>query len=137
MRESIVRVEASRPARLQEIWPMMSPAEKQEVLRKYHPDYRPEGMRELGITDEKPFNINEARGCQKCSNTGYKGRVGLYEVMPISEEIREMILNRCSSNEIKIQAINEGMMTLRNDGVMKLKNGSTSLEEVLRETTNK
>ena len=104
---------------------------KEEV--KMHP----EGMRELGITNEDPFTIFEARGCQKCSSTGYKGRVGLYEVMPISEEIREMILNRCSSNEIKIQAINEGMMSLRVDGIQKLKNGATSLEEVLRETTNK
>ncbi len=104
---------------------------KEEV--KIHP----EAMRELSIGNEDPFNIFEARGCQKCSNTGYKGRIGLYEVMPISEEIREMILNRCSSNEIKIQAINEGMLTLRADGVLKLKNGSTSLEEVLRETTNK
>jgi len=104
---------------------------KEEV--KMHP----EAMRELGITNEDPFTIFEARGCQKCSSTGYKGRVGLYEVMPISEEIREMILNRCSSNEIKIQAINEGMMSLRVDGIQKLKNGATSLEEVLRETTNK
>ena len=47
MRESIGRVEATRPARLQESWPMMSPAEKQEVLREFHPDYKPEGMREL------------------------------------------------------------------------------------------
>lgn len=100
-------------------------------------EVHPEAMRELGITDEDPFNIFEARGCQKCSNTGYKGRVGLYEVMPISEEIREMILNRCSANEIKIQAINEGMLTLRSDGILKLKEGVTSLEEVLRETTNK
>jgi type IV pilus assembly protein PilB len=100
-------------------------------------EIHPEAMRELGITDEDPFKIFEARGCQKCSNTGYKGRVGLYEVMPISEEVREMILNRCSANEIKIQAINEGMLTLRADGVLKLKEGVTSLEEVLRETTNK
>jgi type IV pilus assembly protein PilB len=57
--------------------------------------------------------------------------------MPISEEIREMILNRCSASEIKIQAVNEGMLTLRADGVLKLKNGATSIEEVLRETTNK
>ncbi len=100
-------------------------------------EIHPEAMRELGITDEDQFKIFEARGCQKCSNTGYKGRIGLYEVMPISEEIREMILNRCSANEIKIQAINEGMLTLRSDGISKLKEGATSLEEVLRETTNK
>ena len=49
LRESIKRVEATRPARLQETWPMMTPAEKQEILRKYHPDYKPEGMRELRV----------------------------------------------------------------------------------------
>ncbi len=75
-------------------------------------------------------------GCPKCSNTGYKGRTGLYEVMPISSEIREMILNRCSSTEIGEQAVKEGMLTLRADGVEKLKMGWTSVEEVLRETTD-
>ena len=93
-------------------------------------------MRELGIQDEPPFEIFEPVGCPKCSNTGYKGRTGLYEVMPISSEIREMILNRCSSMEIKEQAVKEGMLTLRADGIMKLKNGWTSIEEVLRETTD-
>ena len=53
MRESIKRVEATRPARLQETWPMMSPAEKQEILRKFHPDYKPEGMRELRVGPAK------------------------------------------------------------------------------------
>ena len=53
MRESIERVEATRPARLQETWPMMSPAEKQEILRKFHPDYKPEGMRELRVGPAK------------------------------------------------------------------------------------
>jgi type IV pilus assembly protein PilB len=57
--------------------------------------------------------------------------------MPISSEIREMILNRCSSVEIKDQAVEEGMLTLRADGVEKLKAGWTSVEEVLRETTDK
>ena len=91
---------------------------------------------ELGVEDEIPFEIFEPVGCPKCSNTGYKGRTGLYEVMPISSEIREMILNRCSSIEICEQAVKEGMLTLRADGVEKLKSGWTSVEEVLRETTD-
>jgi len=57
--------------------------------------------------------------------------------MPISEELRQMILDRCSSSEIRSTAIREGMLTLRADGIVKLKNGTTSLEEVLKETTNK
>jgi type IV pilus assembly protein PilB len=99
-------------------------------------EIHPEVMRELKIEDQPPFEIFEPVGCPKCSNTGYKGRTGLYEVMPISGEIREMILNRCSSTEIKEQAVKEGMLTLRADGVEKLKAGWTSVEEVLRETTD-
>lgn len=97
----------------------------------------PEALRELGLVNEEAFEIYEAMGCSSCSNTGYSGRLGLYEVMPISEEIREMILNRCSSAEIKEQAVKEGMLTLRDDGILKLKEGTTSLEEVLKETTDK
>lgn len=97
----------------------------------------PEVLLELGIPDEPPFEIYEPVGCPKCANTGYKGRTGLYEVMPISGEISEMILNRCSSAELKVQAVKEGMLTLRSDGIRKLKDGQTSVEEVLRETTNK
>ena len=60
------------------------------------------------------------------------GRTGLYEVMPISDTLREMILNRASAAEIKEQAVREGMDSLRSDGIWKIKNGITSLEEVLR-----
>ncbi|MCK4236417.1 MAG: Flp pilus assembly complex ATPase component TadA, partial [Candidatus Krumholzibacteria bacterium] len=96
----------------------------------------PEAMRELGIANEEPFDIYEVVGCPTCNNTGYSGRMGLYEVMPISEEISEMVLNRCSASEIKAQAVKEGMYTLRVDGISKLRAGTTSLEEVLRETTS-
>jgi type IV pilus assembly protein PilB len=94
----------------------------------------PEALRELGNTSEDSFEIYRAEGCPACSNTGYSGRTGLYEVMPVSDALREMILNRASASEIKEQAVREGMMTLRGDGIWKLKNGITSLEEVLRES---
>jgi type IV pilus assembly protein PilB len=94
----------------------------------------PEALRELGITSDDAFEIYKAEGCSACNNTGYSGRTGLYEVMPVSEALREMILNRASAAEIKEQAIREGMITLRGDGILKLKNGITSLEEVLRES---
>ena len=94
----------------------------------------PEALRELGIGADDAFEINGPVGCPACSNTGYSGRSGLYEVMPISDALREMILNRASASEIKEQAVREGMITLRGDGVLKLKIGVTSLEEVLRET---
>ncbi len=94
----------------------------------------PEALRELGIPSSEPFDIYKQQGCPSCSNTGYAGRTGLYEVMPVSETIREMILNRASAAEIKEQAVREGMITLRGDGIVKLKAGVTSLEEVLRES---
>jgi type IV pilus assembly protein PilB len=94
----------------------------------------PEALRELGIASESPFEIFKPEGCTACSNTGYSGRTGLYEVMPISDTIREMILNRASSAEVKDQAVREGMSTLRGDGIYKLKAGITSLQEVLRES---
>jgi type IV pilus assembly protein PilB len=94
----------------------------------------PEALRELGVGSEEAFEIYGPVGCPACSNTGYAGRSGLYEVMPISDALREMILNRSSATEIKDQAVREGMITLRGDGIIKLKAGITSLEEVLRET---
>jgi len=94
----------------------------------------PEALRELGVTSDDQFEIYRTEGCPACSNTGYAGRTGLYEVMPVSDALREMILNRASAAEIKEQAVREGMVTLRGDGIWKIKNGITSLEEVLRES---
>ena len=95
----------------------------------------PEVLRELGVMENPDeLRLFEAKGCPACNDTGYKGRVGLYEVMDISPTLREMIVDRTSNNEIKAQAVKEGMMTLRQDGIEKFKDGRTSLEEVLRET---
>jgi type IV pilus assembly protein PilB len=71
-------------------------------------------------------------GCPACSKTGYRGREGLYEVMPVSEEIERMIVGRSSSEEVKRSARKDGMLTLREDGLEKAKRGLTSIEEVLR-----
>jgi type IV pilus assembly protein PilB len=73
-------------------------------------------------------------GCVDCSNTGYRGRQGVYEVMPLTPKLRELVLERASANEIKRAAIGEGMLTLRRDGLMKLKRGLTTPEEILKET---
>ncbi|MDY0232344.1 MAG: type IV-A pilus assembly ATPase PilB [Candidatus Saccharicenans sp.] len=80
------------------------------------------------------LHIFKARGCDACNNTGYKGRIALFEVMKITDDIKEMILNRATSREIKRKAIENGMLTLRRSGLIKIKNGTTSVEEVLRET---
>jgi len=115
----------------------------QRLVRKLCPKCKqpvklhPETLKELGI-EENPDELTlfEAKGCVHCNDTGYSGRQGLYEVMPISPTIREMIVERRPTAEIKQQAIKEGMLTLREDGLLKFKRGITSLEEVLRETSD-
>ena len=80
------------------------------------------------------FVCFRGKGCPVCSNTGYKGRVGFYQVMPMLEPIRELILNGANTAEIKQESIRLGIKTMRQSGLTKLKEGVTSLEEVLRVT---
>src|SRR6185503_836307 len=89
---------------------------------------------ELGFTAEeaKAIQVSEGAGCVECNNTGYKGRQGVYEVMPITPTIRDLILERAPTSEIKKVAIQEGMLSLRAHALIKLKEGSTSAEEVLK-----
>ena len=96
----------------------------------------PQGFIDIGMSAEEAETATAFRavGCEKCNNTGYKGRVGLYEVMEISEELREMILLGASSLELRRKAREEGMLTLRESGLCKVKEGVTSIEEVVRET---
>jgi type IV pilus assembly protein PilB len=74
------------------------------------------------------------KGCDKCGHTGYKGRIGLYEVMPMTDTIRQIILEGCTVLDLKKKAIDEGMITLRQSGLLKIKAGITTIEEVIRET---
>jgi type IV pilus assembly protein PilB len=71
-------------------------------------------------------------GCPACGKTGFKGRVGLYEVMLVSEEIEKLTVERISSEEVKKVAVEQGMITLRHDGLEKVRMGLTSLDEVFR-----
>jgi type IV pilus assembly protein PilB len=84
--------------------------------------------------DAKKVVPNRGKGCDKCNNTGYKGRVGLYEVMEITEEIRELVLVGASALELRRKAVDEGMITLRSSGLRKIREGVTTIEEVVRET---
>jgi type IV pilus assembly protein PilB len=95
-----------------------------------------EVLAELGVPESEwlDFMDYQGAGCIECNNTGYKGRTGVFEVMPISAGIRDMILDRAPTSEIKRQAALEGMLTLRMDGIRKLRMGLTSAEEVMRET---
>lgn len=74
------------------------------------------------------------KGCKRCNNTGYKGRIGIYEILPNTEEIASMMLKNASAQEINDQAIAEGMIRMVEDGFMKAKSGITSIEEVMRST---
>jgi type IV pilus assembly protein PilB len=96
----------------------------------------PLALEQMGFTaaDAKSIKPVKGAGCDKCNKTGYKGRVGLYEVMEITDELRELILVGASSLELRRKAVEEGMITLRGSGLHKVKLGVTTLEEVLRET---
>jgi type IV pilus assembly protein PilB len=89
---------------------------------------------QMSKKDAKGATFFEGAGCVDCSNTGYRGRQGVYEVMSLSSKLRDLVLERSSAGEIKRTAIEEGMLTLRRDALEKLKRGLTSVEEVLKET---
>jgi type IV pilus assembly protein PilB len=96
----------------------------------------PQMLIQVGFAPDevKVLKIKRGRGCDKCNNAGYKGRIGLYEVLQFSDEIRDMILSGASSIELKRKAVEEGMVSLRMAGLQKIRDGVTTLEEVLRES---
>ncbi len=114
----------------------------QRLVRKVCAHCRQPGKLTDEILDELQLDkeqaagatIVEGQGCVECNNTGYRGRAGVYEVMNITPALRDLILQRASSIEIKRQAIEGGMLTLRRDGLWKLCRGVTSVEEILKET---
>ncbi len=103
--------------------------------KREHPT-PPEALMEVGFSaeDAKSLKTYKGTGCATCNNTGYKGRIGLYEVMEVNDDIRELILIGASSLELRKKAIEDGMITLRESGLHKIRAGLTTLEEVVRET---
>jgi type IV pilus assembly protein PilB len=99
-------------------------------------DVPPQTLIDAGFTPEesKTIKIQKGKGCGVCNNSGYKGRCGLYEVMEVDDEIRELVLVGASAVELKKKAIERGMITLRRSGLIKVAAGMTTLEEVARET---
>ncbi len=91
---------------------------------------------ELGVPPEEApdFQVMRGAGCRTCNNTGYKGRIAVYEIMIMSDELREFILNGASTLELKREAIRQGMKTLRMSALTKLREGRTSIEEIVRAT---
>jgi type IV pilus assembly protein PilB len=95
-------------------------------------DLTAELLREQGFDADKGFKGYEPVGCVRCNHTGYRGRLGIYEVMPVSDELRRMILESAGADELRVKAREEGMSTLREDGLEKIRAGDTSVPEVLR-----
>ncbi|WP_035587019.1 type IV-A pilus assembly ATPase PilB [Hippea jasoniae] len=114
----------------------------QRLVRKICPycktqlDIPPAALEEIGFSKEeaKTVKVFKGKGCDNCNDTGYKGRIALYEVMPVSDTIRRMILEGASVEELRNQAIKEGMSTLRTSGLKKIKEGVTTIEEVMNVT---
>jgi len=103
---------------------------------KYELPTPAEALMEVGFTAEeaKTMKTFKGKGCSVCNNTGYKGRIGLYEVLEVTDEIRELILIGASALELRKKAIDDGMITLRGSGLQKIRSGVTTVEEVVRET---
>lgn len=78
------------------------------------------------------FKLYKGAGCQECNNVGYLGRVGIFEVLPVTEKIGRLILERAPASDIEKQAVAEGMVTMKQDGYLKVVEGLTTIEEVLR-----
>jgi len=95
-----------------------------------------QAMLDAGFTKEelKTVKVYHGKGCGTCNNTGYKGRAGLYEVMEVTDELRELILVGASALELRKKAVDQGMITLRRSGLIKAMAGVSTLEEICRET---
>jgi type IV pilus assembly protein PilB len=96
-------------------------------------DIPPEALVQAGFTEEEIDGTWQAygpAGCDNCFDTGYKGRIGIYEVMPITDEMRQIIMRNGNALDIAEQAQKEGVRNLRQSGLIKVKQGMTSLEEI-------
>src|SRR5262249_21927980 len=95
-------------------------------------DVPPQALTDIGVQPDEigSFQVFEPAGCRTCNDRGYKGRVALYEVMPMFDSLKELVINGASTAELKNEAIRLGMQTLRMAGIAKLKAGTTSIEEV-------
>jgi type IV pilus assembly protein PilB len=103
---------------------------------KQEEDVPVQALLNIGFSETEAPNIQlyKGRGCEQCNQRGYKGRIGLYEVMEVSEDIRELILSGASAVELRRKALEEGMIGLRHSGLQKIRDGITTIEEVVRET---
>jgi type IV pilus assembly protein PilB len=103
---------------------------------KREADFEPQGLIDIGVNEEVAHTarVYKGIGCATCNNTGFKGRVALYEVMRFHDELKEMVLQGASAAELKAAAIKRGMITLRMAGIRKMLEGVTTAEEIMRVT---
>lgn len=113
----------------------------QRLVRQICPECRvsyrptPEELGKLGIKQAPPHLVfHRGKGCAHCINTGYRGRSGIYEILVLDDELRNLILSKVDSSKIKAKAVSKGMLTLRDDGARRILSGMTTTEEVLRVT---
>jgi type IV pilus assembly protein PilB len=114
----------------------------QRLVRKICKDCREqtapstETLAQLGLTPEDVVDkkFYHGRGCASCNNTGFKGRTGLFEWLPINDQLRDLINHGCSTDKLRTAALQCGMVPLRESGLDKVYNGITTIEEVIRET---
>ena len=93
-----------------------------------------EALKDIGLNEKEKIEFYRGKGCSKCANTGYKGRIGIFELMMLDEKIRNLIVAKTTLEEIRKQAVASGMITLKENGIGKIKEGLTTIEEVLRVT---
>ena len=101
-------------------------------------DYLPETLLEVGFPQEElaQLVLYRGAGCEECSNTGYQGRLAFYEVLPMTEEMRSLVMAHATTDELRKRAVEAGMVTLRLGGLQKVREGLTTIDEVLRVTSS-
>ena len=113
----------------------------QRLVRRLCPDCKEEytpTKEELGIVGLEQEQVKgplyKAKGCAECRNTGYKGRLAIFEMIPMARDLRKLVFDNANEDEIRQSALNNGMITLRDAGLSRVLDGTTSVEEIMRST---
>ena len=110
----------------------------QRLARQICPDCKtgytppPDALKRLGLDTAEGVTLYRGAGCESCRHTGYKGRIGVFELLVVTDSLRELIVRRAPAAELKAQAVREGMRTLRDDGLEKVLSGVSTIDEILR-----
>ena len=109
-------------------------ASKFQTLQNQFGTIKNEGknLSNYNIDPNATFKLYAPVGCEKCNNTGYLGRVAIYEVMPMSEKLAKLVVEKVAASDIQKEAMTEGMLTMKQDGYVKVLEGVTTMEEVVR-----